>query len=83
MHHDENYKRLFAPPLMVDHLPRAGAAGAGLDEVGFSTPEKLRQFTLTLARWRHRVVQIAGVQKQIALQTRWILCALDVAAVCK
>ena len=40
MHHDENYERLFASPLMVDHLPRAGAAGAGLDEARFSTPEK-------------------------------------------
>ena len=29
-HHDENYLRLFAPALMVDHLPRAGPAGVRL-----------------------------------------------------
>ena len=57
MHHDENYKRLFASPLMVDHLPRGGAGGAGLDEAGFSTLKKPRRFKLTMAGWHHRVIR--------------------------
>ena len=39
--HDENYKRLFAFPRMVEDLLRAVAAGEWLDEVNFASLRKL------------------------------------------
>ena len=41
MLHDENYKRLFAFPLMVEHLLRATEVRDALDEVDFDTLAKL------------------------------------------
>ena len=57
MHHERTTNACSLPRPLVDRLPRADAAGAGLYEVGCSALEKLGRSALTPAGWPHRVVR--------------------------